>query len=80
MPQTVIKWKLAEVMARYKISGTTLAKSLGVGTNAISNLKNATTMPRINGDRLNELCSQIEELSGQSFALSELMEYCTDTE
>lgn len=63
MTQTLIKWRLSEVMARHRIKGTDLAERLQTTPNAISRLKNAKTMPRIDGDRLNALCNALNELA-----------------
>jgi DNA-binding Xre family transcriptional regulator len=61
--QTLIRWRLNEVMARYRIKGSDLAERLELSTNAISRLKNAKTMPRIDGDRLNTLCNALNKLA-----------------
>ena len=63
MTQTLIKWTLSEVMARHRIKGTDLAERLQTTPNAISRLKNAKTMPRIDGDKLNALCNALNELA-----------------
>jgi DNA-binding Xre family transcriptional regulator len=61
--QTLIRWRLNEVMARYRIKGSDLAERLKISNNAISKLKNAKTMPRIDGDRLNTLCNALNKLA-----------------
>ena len=63
MPQTLIKWRLAEVMARYRIKGSDLAEYMGVSDNAISKLKKAKTLPRLGGERLNLLCNGLNKLA-----------------
>ncbi|PHX53149.1 XRE family transcriptional regulator [Tychonema bourrellyi FEM_GT703] len=50
-------------MARHRIKGSDLAERLKISTNAISRLKNAKTMPRIDGDRLNNLCNALNKLA-----------------
>lgn len=63
MTQTLIRWRLSEVMARHRIKGTDLAKRLETTPNAISRLKKAKTMPRIDGDKLNALCNALNGLA-----------------
>lgn len=77
-PKTKIIWKMAEVMARYKIGGKNLAKYLGVRGNAVSNLKNAETMPRLDGDKLNSLCNGLSKLSGVEISPNDLLEFTLD--
>ncbi|MEG4010492.1 helix-turn-helix transcriptional regulator [Microcoleus sp. Pol11C1] len=66
MTQTLIRWKLSEIMARHRIKGSDLAECLKTSTNAISRLKNAKTMPRIDGNRLNDLCNALNKLAEDS--------------
>ena len=61
--QTLIKWRLSEVMARHRVKGVDLAERLQMTPTAISKLKNAKTMPRIDGDKLNALCNALNELA-----------------
>jgi DNA-binding Xre family transcriptional regulator len=61
--KTLIRWNLNEIMARYRIKSSDLAKQLQISNNAISKLKNAKTMPRIDGDKLNALCNALNELA-----------------
>ena len=58
-----IKWKLNEVMARHRIQGSDLAKYLNAVPNTVTNLKNAETMPRIDGKRLDELLNGLNDLA-----------------
>jgi putative transcriptional regulator len=59
----MIKWHLAELMARHQIKAKDLADKLGVNNNAISNLKASKTLPRIGGDKLDELIDALSELA-----------------
>jgi putative transcriptional regulator len=77
---TVIKWRLAEIMARHKIKGNELADQLKVRPNTVSNLKNAPTMPRLDGDRLNELCVALTLLANESITPNHLIEYSIESE
>lgn len=63
MAQTLIRWRLNEIMARHRIKGSDLANRLQISNNAVSKLKNAQTMPRIDGDKLNALCNALNELA-----------------
>jgi len=63
MTQTLIRWRLAEVMARHKVSSKDLALELDISSNAVGNLKSADTMPRIDGKRLEQICDAISKLS-----------------
>ena len=62
MSQTLIRWRLREVMARYHIKAVDLAKEMGISANAISNLRKSDTMPRLDGDSLNKLCNALNKL------------------
>ena len=50
-------WRLNELMARHDVSGKDLAGELGVSENAITNLRKAKKMPRIDGDRLDKIAA-----------------------
>lgn len=63
MPQTLIKWRLREVMARYNIKAIDLAKEMGISPNSVSNLRKGNTMPRLDGDSLNDLCNALNKLA-----------------
>lgn len=83
MLQTLIKWRLREVMARYRIKGIDLAKEMGISTNAVSNLRNSDTMPRLDGDALNNLCNALNKLAlglGEEITPSTLIDYSRDGE
>lgn len=77
---TVIKWRLAEIMARHKIKGNELADKLNVRPNTISNLKNSHTMPRLDGDKLNDLCIALTQLANESITPNHLIEYSVEQE
>jgi putative transcriptional regulator len=63
MSKGLIRWKLNEIMARHRIKGKDLANHLGVSANAISMLKNAPILPEIGGERWEQICEAINELS-----------------
>ncbi|GGA46314.1 helix-turn-helix transcriptional regulator [Okeania sp. KiyG1] len=63
MATMVINWRLAELMARYRISGEELAKYLDISSNAVSNLKRADTMPRIDGEKLGAILDGLNLLA-----------------
>lgn len=57
------RWRLNELMARHKVSGKELAEYLEVSGNAVSALRNADKMPRIDGDRLDQIAAGLTALS-----------------
>ncbi|MDV2997679.1 MAG: hypothetical protein N4J56_007384 [Chroococcidiopsis sp. SAG 2025] len=59
----LIKWKLKEVMARYDIKGVDLAVELDISTNAVSGLRRAKTMPRLDGVQLDLLLNALNKLA-----------------
>ncbi len=61
MENRVIQWRLREVMDRHGIQAKDLATEMGVSRNAVSNLR-AFEMPRIDGDRLNQLIVSLNRL------------------
>ena len=63
MVQTLIRWRLNEIMARHRVLAKELAEEMGISDNAISNLRRAETMPRIDGKRFNQLCASLTKLS-----------------
>ena len=63
MSRNVIRWKLSEMMARHRIKGKDLANYLGISANSISALKRAEVMPEIGGERWEQICEAINELS-----------------
>ncbi|AFY58640.1 putative transcriptional regulator [Rivularia sp. PCC 7116] len=59
----MIRWKLSELMARHRIKGKELANYLGISANSVSALKRAELMPEIGGERWEQICEAINELS-----------------
>lgn len=79
--KTLIRWRLNEIMARHRIKGSDLAEKLQISNNAVSKLKNAQTMPRIDGERLNALCNALNNLAGDAeITPAMLIEYVRDEE
>lgn len=77
----MIKWHLGEVMARYRIKGTDVALVMNVSNNAISHYRKATTLPQINGARLNDLLNALNALKSPDepmIGIEDLMEYTPD--
>lgn len=58
------RWRLSELMARHKVSAGDLAEELRISANAVSSLRNAETLPKIGGKRLDEIAEAITKLSG----------------
>jgi putative transcriptional regulator len=77
MSKTLIRWKLNEVMARHRVKGKDLANFLGISTNAVSSLRTADVMPGIGGDRWEQICDGINQLSssGEKITPFDLIEY-----
>ena len=69
-----IRWKLNEIMARYRITGVDLAKELGIRVESVSNLRNSETIPRIGGERIQDLCQALSKLSKTKIRFSDLYE------
>lgn len=83
MPQTLIKWRLREVMARYNIKSVDLARQLNISPNAVSSLRKAKTMPRLDGNALNNLCNALNRLAedlDQEITPVTLLTYIRDPE
>ncbi|NJL64578.1 MAG: helix-turn-helix transcriptional regulator [Methylacidiphilales bacterium] len=65
-------------MARYSIKGVDLALRLDISTNAMSNLRNSKTMPRLDGVALDLLCNALNELAqdlDKAIAPADLLDY-----
>lgn len=77
MSQTLIRWRLSEVMARHRVPAKDLASFLEVSGNAVSSLRNAEAMPRIDGQRLEQICIGLTKLSkiGEKVTFYDLLEY-----
>ncbi len=77
MTRTLIRWKLSEIMARHRVKGKDLANYLGISANAVSTLRNALVMPEIGGERWEQICGGINELSKISETVTplDLIEY-----
>jgi putative transcriptional regulator len=77
MDQTLIRWKLSEVMARHRVAAKDLAEFLHLSDNAVSNLRKAEVMPRIDGNRLEQICIGITKLSkiAEKVTPYDLLEY-----
>lgn len=73
----MIRWKLAELMARHGIKPKDLAEEMGYTRDAVSNLRKRT-MPRLTGDTLNNLMNGLSKLSGVTITSNDLIEYEKD--
>jgi len=67
-------------MARHRVLAKDLAGFIGISSNAISNLRKSDNMPRVDGERLEQLCVGITRLSkiGQKVTPYDLIEYLED--
>lgn len=78
----LITWKLRQTMDRHGITTSALAKMMGISGNSISNMRKSE-MPRINGERLNQLIMCINLLRKPGTRLVKLddlivLSYTTD--
>jgi putative transcriptional regulator len=73
----MIRWKLAELMARHGIKPKDLASEMGCTRDAVSNLRKRT-MPRLSGNTLNSLIKSLKALSGEEVTFDDLLEYKED--
>ncbi len=67
-------------MARHRVLAKDLADFIGISSNAVSNLRKSDNMPRVDGERLEQLCVGITKLSkiGQKVTPYDLIEYLED--
>lgn len=81
MAQTLIRWRLNEVMARHDIRAKQLAKEMEVSPTTISNLRKRS-MPRLTEETLNKLCKALNKLSHERTLITpgDLLEYTPDPE
>jgi putative transcriptional regulator len=79
MAQTLIRWRLNEVMARYNIRPTELAQAMDVSLTTVSNLRKRQ-MPRLTEQTLNKLCQALNQLSQENYLITpaDLIEYTPD--
>ena len=63
MAQPLIRWRLNEIMARHRVLAKQLAIDMNTSDNAISNLRRAESMPRIDGKKFDRLCASLTRLS-----------------
>jgi putative transcriptional regulator len=82
MVQTLIRWKLSEVMARHRVQAKELAEFLAISNNAVSSLRGAKEMPRLDGKKLEKICTGITHLSkiGEKVTPYDLLEYIPEEE
>jgi len=83
MTQTLIRWRLREIMARYRIKAIDLAEDMQVSANSVSNLRNSESMPRLDGSTLSKLCNSLNKLATnleEEITPMSLIEYSRDKE
>jgi putative transcriptional regulator len=73
----MIRWKLAELMARHGIRPKDLATEMDCTRDAVSNLRKRT-MPRLSEDTWNNLIRSLRSLSGEEIMPNDLFEYKDD--
>ncbi len=81
MAQTLIRWRLNEVMARHDIRAKELAEEMGVSPTTVSNLRKRS-MPRLTEETLNKLCKALNKLSHERTPITpgDLIEYTPEPE
>lgn len=81
LTQTLIRWRLNEVMARYHIRPKELAETMSVSPTTVSNLRKKQ-MPRLSEQTLNKLCQALNELNQEDYLITpgDLIEYIPDSE
>ncbi len=81
LTQTLIRWRLNEVMARYHIRPKELAETMSVSPTTVSNLRKRQ-MPRLTEETLNKLIKALNELSEEDYLITpgDLIEYIPDSE
>lgn len=60
--QSMLRWRLREIMARGRITNRELAQRLHRHETSISRMKNSDTMPKMDGDELNSLCNVLTQI------------------
>lgn len=83
MNKTLIKWKLAELMARHRVTGRELSKVIGRTESAITKLKRVNELPKLSGTDLENLLLGIEQLADKEtlsnpLQLEDLVEWVRD--
>lgn len=68
---SLITWKLKQTMDKHGITTSALAELMGVSSNSISNMRKSE-MPRLNGERLNQLVMCINQMRKPGTRLVEL--------
>lgn len=56
------RWRLNELMARYRIGTNELAEQMGYLPQSVSKLRGKDSMPRLDGDALANLCDSINRV------------------
>lgn len=79
--QTLIRWRLNEIMARHGIRPKELAETMKVSSTAVSNLRKRS-MPRLSEETLNKLCHALNQLRQEEELITpgDLIEYIPDPE
>jgi hypothetical protein len=70
----MIYWRLAEVMARYRITGVALAKELGVRDETVSKWRSNPTLPYLDGKKAEELIKALSKLADKQIRFKDLVE------
>lgn len=76
MSQAMLRWRLTEIMARHQIKVGVLASEMNITQASVSNLR-SPEMPRLTGERLNNLLVALNRLSktGELVTPADLFEF-----
>lgn len=71
---SVLPWRIGEVMARHRITNKALAKRVGRHETSVSRWRTAEEMPRLSGSELGALCQALSDLAGVKILPSNLLQ------
>ncbi len=57
------RWRMSELMSRHRVTNKELAEHLDMRPTSIGDLRRSETLPRIGGEKLDELAAAITSLS-----------------
>lgn len=71
----MIRWRLAEIIVRHKITSKALAGDLEISRTALSNLKNSDRLPELGSSKHRQISDALSRLTGKKFTPFDLMGY-----
>lgn len=70
----MIRWRLGEIMVRYRITGVALAKELGVRDETVSKWRTNPRLPYLGGEKAEELIKALSKLANKQIRFIDLIE------